>query len=214
MNFTLKGLYFIADRSLSKKSVIEDVKAAVNAGVRIVQYREKNLDDDAMTAEAKQIAGICKGKALFIVNDRVKVALASNADGVHIGPYDMDFIDVRKILGSKKIIGVTVSSLEDAKRFEDFGADYISLSPVFSTSTKKDAGEPIGLDVVRQASKSLRVPFTVIGGINFGNLGDVVEAGAESVCMMSAILKAEDVGEEIRKAERIIHEHAARKGKK
>jgi len=214
MNFTLKGLYFIADRSLSKKSVIEDVKAAVNAGVRIVQYREKNLDDDAMTAEAKQIAGICKGKALFIVNDRVKVALASNADGVHIGPYDMDFIDVRKILGSKKIIGVTVSSLEDAKRFEDFGADYISLSPVFSTSTKKDAGEPIGLDVVRQASKSLRVPFTVIGGINFGNLGDVVEAGAESVCMMSAILKAEDVGEEIKKAERIIHEHAARKSKK
>jgi thiamine-phosphate pyrophosphorylase len=214
MNFTLKGLYFITDRSLSKKSVIEDVKAAVNAGVRIVQYREKNLDDDAMIAEAKQIAGICRGKALFIVNDRIKVALASNADGIHIGPYDTDFIDVRKIFGSKKIIGVTVSSLEDAKRFEDFGADYVSLSPVFATSTKKDAGEPIGLDVVRQASKTLRVPFTVIGGINFGNLGDVVEAGAESVCMMSAILKAEDVGEEIKKAERIIHEHAARKGKK
>jgi thiamine-phosphate pyrophosphorylase len=213
MKFELKGLYFITDRSLSRKSVVEDVKAAIRGGVRIVQYREKNLDDDAMIAEAKQLAEICRNRALFIVNDRVQVALASNADGMHIGPYDTDFLEVRKALGGEKIIGVTVSSAEDAKRFERLGADYVSLSPVFVTSTKKDAGEPIGIEVISEAKKRLRIPFTVIGGINLGNLENILDAGAESVCMMSAIIAKDDVEKEVRKVEMIIHEHAARKGK-
>ncbi len=214
MKFELKGLYFITDRSLSRKSVVEDVKAAIRGGVRIVQYREKNLADDAMIAEAKQLAEICRNRALFIVNDRVKVALASSADGMHIGPYDTDFLEVRKALGGEKIIGVTVSSAEDAKRFERLGADYVSLSPVFVTSTKKDAGEPVGIEVIGEAKKRLHIPFTVIGGINLGNLESILDAGAESVCMMSAIIAKDDVEKEVRKVEMIIHEHAARTGKK
>ena len=213
MKFVLKGLYFITDRTLSKKSVVEDVEAAIRGGSRIVQYREKNLDDDAMTAEAKKLAALCRNRALFIVNDRVKVALASNADGIHIGPYDTDYLEVRKTLGGEKIIGVTVSSLEDAKRFEKLGADYVSLSPIFSTSTKKDAGKPIGLEVISEAKNRLHIPFTVIGGISFEKLEDVLDAGAQSVCMMSATIEAENVEERVRKAEMMIHEHSARKGK-
>jgi thiamine-phosphate pyrophosphorylase len=215
MKLVLQGLYFITDRALSRKSVVEDVEAAIRGGSRIVQYRDKSLDDDEMTAEAKAIAAVCKkAGVLFIVNDRVKVALASGADGIHIGPYDTDFLEVRKALGGDKIIGVTVNSADDAKRFEKLGADYVSLSPVFSTSTKKDAGEPIGLGVISEAKKRLRIPFTVIGGINFDNLNAVLDAGAESVCMMSAIIAKDDVEKEVKKVETIIHEHAARKGKK
>lgn len=206
--------YFITDRTLSKTNVIEDVEAALRAGVRVVQYREKALPAGPMIDEARKIAGMCRGKAKFIVNDRLDVALAAGADGVHIGPDDMELEDARRILGKGKIIGVSVSSVEEAKRCEEAGADYVSLSPVFATATKKDAGQPLGLNAIKDARQKLRIPFTVIGGINQANLRDVLDAGATSVCMLSAVLKANDVEAEIRKVRRLIHEHATRKGKK
>jgi thiamine-phosphate pyrophosphorylase len=99
----LKGLYFIIDRTLSKKGVIEDVISAIKGGVRIVQYREKNLSDREMLSEAKKICQICrKNGVLFIVDDRVDIALACDADGVHIGKKDIDFLDARRILGKIK----------------------------------------------------------------------------------------------------------------
>jgi thiamine-phosphate pyrophosphorylase len=206
--------YFITDRGLSRKNVIEDVEAALRAGVRVVQYREKALSTTAMIDEARKIADLCRKRALFIVNDRLDVALASNADGVHLGPDDMELEDARRILGKRKIIGVSVSSVEEAKRCEEAGADYVSLSPVFATATKKDAGQPLGLNAVKDARKKLRIPFTVIGGISQANLRSVLDAGATSVCMLSAVLKAKDVETEIRNIRRTIHEHAARTGKK
>jgi len=196
----LKGLYFIIDRTLSKKGVIEDVISAIKGGVRIVQYREKNLSDREMLSEAKKICQICrKNGVLFIVDDRVDIALACDADGVHIGKKDIDFLDARRILGENKIIGVSVNSINEAKHFEMLGADYVSLGPIFKTTTKKDAGEPIGIDVIKEAKKVLRIPFTVIGGINLDNLKSVLDAGAESVCMISAIVGKDDVEKEVRK---------------
>lgn len=206
--------YFITDRTLSRRNVIEDVEAALRAGVRVVQYREKTLPAGPMIDEARKIAELCRNRALFIVNDRLDVALASNADGVHLGPDDIELEDARRILGKGKIIGVSVSSVEEAKRCEELGADYVSLSPIFATATKKDAGQPLGIAAIREAGQKLRIPFTVIGGINQGNLPDVLDAGATSVCMMSAVLKAKDVEAEIRKVRRVIDEHSARKGKK
>ena len=206
--------YFITDRTLSRRNVIEDVEAALRAGVRVVQYREKALATAAMIDEARKIAQLCRGKAKFIVNDRLDVALASDADGVHLGPDDMNLEDARKMLGKGKIIGVSVSSIEEAKRCEEAGADYVSLSPIFATATKKDAGQPLGIAAIKEAGQKLRIPFTVIGGINQGNLPDILNAGARSVCMMSAVLKAKDVEAEIRKVRRVINEHAARRGKK
>ncbi|MEM5871387.1 MAG: thiamine phosphate synthase [Candidatus Aenigmatarchaeota archaeon] len=209
-----KGLYFITDRSLSKKGVVEDVKAAISGGAKIVQYREKNLTMKEMVREAKEISKICKkNKVIFIVNDRVDLALAVEADGVHLGQDDIDFFDARKILGKNKIIGISVSSIKEAKRFEKLGADYVSLGPIFATSTKKDAGEPIGIEAIKEAKKKLKIPFTVIGGINFENLRSVIEAGAESVCMISAII-CDDIEEKVGKVGRIINEHANRKSKK
>ena len=205
-------LYFITDRTLSKKGVIEDVKSAIKGGVRIVQYREKELPTKEMIKEAKEIRELCKyNSVIFIVNDRVDVALAVEADGVHIGPDDMDFKTARKILGNDRIIGVTAGSVEEAKRFEKLGADYIGLSPIFSTGTKKDAGEPIGLEAVRKAKETLKIPFVPIGGINQDNIQGVLNSGSRSVCMISAIM-TENVEEEVRNARRIINEHTAREG--
>lgn len=203
-------LYFITDPGLSKKGVLEDVKAAVKGGVRIVQYREKDFPTREMVEEAREIRNLCKeAKVTFVVNDRVDVALASGADGIHIGPDDMEFETARKILGEGKIIGVSVSSLEDAKKFEELGADYVSLSPIFATSTKKDAGKPIGTEVLRKANGELRIPFMAIGGITQENLPKVLDAGCKRVCMISAILTKDDVEEEVRKIRRIINDNTA-----
>ncbi|OYT58299.1 MAG: thiamine phosphate synthase [Candidatus Aenigmatarchaeota archaeon] len=192
-------LYFITDRHLSKKGIIDDVVSAIRGGVRIVQYREKEKSTREMIKEAREIGKICKQKnVVFIVDDRIDVALASGADGVHIGDDDIDFMTARKILGDSKIIGVSVRSLEDAKKYEELGADYISFGPIFKTKTKKDAGEPIGLDIIRQAKANLKIPFAVIGGINRENLKDVLNAGAERVCMISAIAGKNNVEEEVR----------------
>ncbi|MCX6817602.1 MAG: thiamine phosphate synthase [Candidatus Aenigmarchaeota archaeon] len=209
------GLYFITDRALSRSGVISDAKAAIRAGVRIVQYREKSLARERMIAEAREIAGLCKkANVTFIVNDYIDVAVASAADGLHIGPCDMPLAEARKTLGDGKIIGVTAGSVADALRFERAGADYIGLSPIFATATKKDAGQPVGLDAIREASKRLRIPFVAIGGINRENLTSVLDAGAKSVCMISAILKSGGIEKEVREIRGIINEHAARKGKK
>ncbi len=204
----LRGLYFITDRNLSRKGIVEDVKSAIRGGVKIVQYREKEKCTRKMIEEAKEIGKICSANnVVFIVDDRVDVALAVGADGVHIGEHDIDFETARKILGNEKIIGVSVRSLEDAKKFEKLGADYISFSPIFETTTKKDIGNPIGLDVIKQAKKELRTTFTVIGGITQENLEDVLNAGADSVCMISAIFKKDDVESEVRRIRGIIKRH-------
>ncbi len=201
--------YFITDRGLSKKGIMEDVRAAIKGGVKIVQYREKELPTKKMIEEAMELRKLCKyDTVIFLVNDRLDVALASDADGVHIGPDDMDYKTARKILGKDKIIGVSVSSLEEAKNFEKLGADYVSFGSVFETSTKKDAGEPIGLDVMKEAKDSLEIPFMAIGGITPENLKDVLDAGCQRVCMISAVL-AKDVEEEVRKIRRIINDNAA-----
>jgi len=208
-------LYFITDRTLSRSGVISDVAAAIRGGVRVVQYREKALPKEKMIKEAKELAGLCKkAKVIFIVNDFIDVALACDADGVHLGPCDTPLAKARKALGNGKIIGVTAGSIDEAKRFEREGADYIGLSPVFATGTKKDAGQPAGLSVVREAGKKLRIPFVAIGGINRENLDSVLDAGAKSVCMISAIIKSEDIEKEVKAIRRIINGHAARKGKK
>lgn len=202
-------LYFITDRSLSRNGILEDVRQAIKGGVRIVQYREKEFGTKRMIEEASNIRKLCKyNSVIFIVNDRADVALASGADGIHIGPDDIDYEIARSMLGKDKIIGVTASSVEDAKRLEKAGADYVALSPIFKTSTKKDAGEPLGTDVIGKARRELEIPFVAIGGINPGNLPEVVRAGAGRVCMISALLKG-DVEAEVRKARRIIHENSA-----
>ena len=136
---------------------------------------------------------LCRGRAIFIVNDRIDVALAVDADGVHIGQEDMPFTIARRLLGPDKIIGLTVHNVGEAEEAERLGADYIGLSPVFSTGTKQDAGAPCGIPMVRTVRERVRLPVVAIGGITRENVAGVISAGADSAAAISAVVCAEDV---------------------
>jgi thiamine-phosphate pyrophosphorylase len=191
-------LYLVTDSGLSKKGTLSDVRNAVEAGCRIVQYREKSRSTREMVEEASLIKGICRGKAIFLVNDRIDVALAVDADGVHIGQDDMPIAIARQLLGNDKIIGLTVHDIREALEAEMDGADYVGLSPIFETSTKKDAGEGIGPERIREVKDALGIPIVTIGGINKENCVSVVRGGADSLVAISAIVCSDDVKRETR----------------
>ena len=196
----IKGYYFITDAGLSKAGNISDVRNAVEAGVGAVQYRNKEGTTKELIGEAEKLKHICKaGSALFIVNDRVDVALAVDADGIHIGQDDMPYETARNLLGNEKKIGVTVHNVDEARHAEKSGADYVGASPVFGTTTKADAGETIGIFLIKEIKKSCKIPIVAIGGINLENAKEAVGAGADALCAISAVVKKKDVKEEIRK---------------
>jgi len=181
---TYKGFYFITDSSLTKKGIVSDAEAAIKGGATIVQYREKCMDTGPMVSEALQLKDICAGKAALIINDRVDIALAVNADGVR----------------------VTVHNLEEAKAAEAMGADYLGVSPVFHTDTKGDAGPAAGLGTLREIRAGTSLPIAAIGGIKLENLREVLDAGADTVCAMSATI-GKDVESKVREFSDIISRH-------
>lgn len=188
--------YLVTDSELSKKGTLSDVKDAVESGCRIIQYREKNKSTKEMVSEASEIKSICGDNAIFLVNDRIDVALAVGADGVHIGQDDMPICTARKLLGAEKIIGLTVHNGDEAIEAEKNGADYIGLGPIFDTSTKKDAGKGIGPAMIREVKSAIRIPVVAIGGINKENCRSVIESGADSLVAISAIVCSDDVKRE------------------
>jgi len=188
-------LYLVTDAGLSRgRSHLQIVEAAVRGGVTIVQYREKDSPTRRMIEEAAALLALCRAAGVpFIVNDRVDVALAVNADGVHVGQDDMPASLARRLIGRKKILGVSAGSVAEARKAVDDGADYIGASPVFSTPTKPDAPTPLEVDGLRAMSGAVAVPVIAIGGINRGNAGDMMRAGAVGIAVVSAIVGAEDV---------------------
>ncbi len=203
-NFRLIDFYFVTDSGLTRNSVIDDVRAAVKAGVKIVQYREKSKSTKEMVEEASRIKEICRNKAIFLVNDRIDVALAVDADGVHLGQDDMPYRTARKILGDR-IIGLTVHDIQEAAESEKLGADYVGASPIFTTKTKLDAGKAAGLRLLRGIKKHTNLPVVAIGGIDLENAGSVIRAGADSAVAISAVV-TKDVEVECRKFIRKIQE--------
>ena len=201
----IKGYYFITDADLSKKGNASDIRDAVEAGVTIVQYRSKLDDTDHMLKEARELKEICKSKAFFIINDRVGIAISVDADGVHLGQGDMPYETARELMGKDKIIGVTAHGLKEAIIAEKKGADYLGVSPVFSTTTKKDAGMPCGVELIREIKKNCRIPITAIGGITLDNAREVIEAGAHAICAISAVVTKDDVKEEIEKFQKLFN---------
>ncbi|MHC1623243.1 MAG: thiamine phosphate synthase [Candidatus Methanospirareceae archaeon] len=194
----MRGYYFITDDGLSISGTRSDVKNAVAANVVAVQYRDKKKTTEELVQEAIELKKLC-GPALFIMNDRVDVAMAAGADGVHLGQDDLPYESARKLMGNGKIIGVTVHSLDEARRAQEAGANYIAVSPIFSTTTKLDAGTAAGLQLLRDVKRHCTVPVVAIGGINMGNLYDVIEAGADCVCAISAVITKGSVRKEIEK---------------
>jgi thiamine-phosphate pyrophosphorylase len=198
----MRGYYFITDAKLSRAGNVSDVRQAVAAGVQAVQYRRPEGSARELYAEAAQLRELCRGP-LFLINDRVDIALAVGADGVHLGQRDLPLASARKLLGPGKIIGLTVHGLAEARQAEAAGADYLGVSPIFTTQTKADAGPPAGIALIQQIRSAVKIPLVAIGGITLANAPEVIRAGADGLCAISAVVCREDVRAEIEKFQRL-----------
>jgi thiamine-phosphate pyrophosphorylase len=196
--------YLVTDSRLTKHGVASDVALAVGAGCAVVQYREKDAPTRRMVEEARIIHDICRNRALFLVNDRVDVALASDADGVHLGQDDMSYGDARRLLGPNAIIGLTVHDEREAEETSRLGADYVGLSPIFPTGTKADAGEACGVGMIERVRARIAIPIVVIGGITKANVAETILAGADAAVAISAVVTSDDTTREVREFREII----------
>ena len=166
---------------------------AVQGGAAYVQLREKDLPTREFVEEATALKRLLAPRRVpLIINDRIDVALASRADGVHIGQEDMPYAIARELMGPKAIIGLSVETWQDVLASQALDVDYIGVSPVFATPTKTDAKEPWGLDGIRKIKAFSRHPLVAIGGINESNAKAVVDAGAYCLAVVSAICSADD----------------------
>lgn len=188
------SLYLVTDQDLAKgRSMIDIVRRAVAGGVSVVQLRNKSSSTRQLIQDAEDLLSLLRPLHIpLIINDRVDVALASDADGVHVGQEDMPAIQTRRLIGDDKILGVTASTPQEAYEAVSDGADYIGCNAVFWTPTKMDTGVPLGLQGFRQLVRSVSVPVVAIGGIKAENAGDLMRAGAAGVAVVSAIIAAED----------------------
>jgi len=194
----VRGYYFITEAVLSRAGNLSDVAAAVATGVRVVQYRQKQGHTRDLVAEARQLREICR-HIRFLINDRVDLALEVGADGVHLGQEDLPYPEARRILGPEKIIGVTVHNVAEALAAQAAGADYLGVSPIFSTATKADPGAPTGVELLAEIRRRVSLPLVAIGGITMANAPAVIAAGADAVCAIAAVVTKTDVRTEIGK---------------
>jgi thiamine-phosphate pyrophosphorylase len=189
------------------RSNLEVVRNMLDAGVRLVQYREKNKPVAEKLRECEIIRELThRANALFLVNDDVAVAQAVDADGVHVGQDDLPVPVVRRLLGPGKIIGLSTCSPEQARAAIAVGADYIGVGPIFATRTKKDACAPVGLAYLEWVVQHLSLPFVVIGGIKRHNIMEVVRRGATCVAMITEIVGKPDIKAQIRALRRAMQD--------
>lgn len=168
-------------------------RAAIAGGVSAIQLRDKESPLSDVLCVGRQLRRLCReADVLFFVNDRVDVALLLDADGVHVGQDDLPVHEARRLLGPGKIVGASAGSIEEAERSLVQGADYLGVGSIFATTSKPDAGEPVGTDLLRQIRRRWNVPLVGIGGIKADNAGDVMAAGADGVAVISAIFDAPD----------------------
>lgn len=202
------SLYLVTDRSLSLgRSLQEVVEEAVKGGVTMVQLREKDCTTRQFYDLAMQMKACLKPYSVpLIINDRLDIALACDAEGLHIGQSDMPYIVARKLFGKDKIIGLSVESIQDAIDANTLDVDYIGISPVFSTPTKIDTALALGLDGVREITKISCHPSVGIGGINNSNAQDIIKAGAGGLSVVSAIMSATDPKDSAMQLRKLIDE--------
>ena len=187
------SLYLITDDG-SPHSVISQVRSAIAGGASLIQYRAKNKDSAELYAEASQIAEIVhKAKKHLIINDRIDIALAVGADGVHLGPEDLPVSVARRIMGATAIIGASVSNVESAIEAELEGANYLGVGAVYDTMTKLDAGAGIGVEVITDIKSAVSIPVVGIGGIKLNNVAEVIASGADGAAVISAITREKNI---------------------
>lgn len=187
-------LYAVTDRHwLGKRSLKEVVKESLDGGVTFVQLREKTLEDDKFLEEAKELKQLCKEYNVpFVINDNVDIAIAMDADGVHVGQSDMEAGNVREKLGPDKIIGVSAQTVEQAVLAEKRGADYLGVGAVFPTGSKDDAVE-VSHETLKAICEAVSIPVIAIGGISVGNVKELAGSGIVGIAVISAIYAAKDI---------------------
>lgn len=202
-------LYLVTDRELSLgRSLEEVVSEAVAGGVTIVQLREKDASTGEFVELAKRLKTILKPYGIpLIINDRVDLALAVDAEGLHIGQSDMPYEIARKLLGPDKIIGLSVENMDDLLKANELDVDYVGISPVYGTSTKTDTAEPFGLDGLKEAVRLSMHPTVAIGGMNKSTAADVISTGCDGIAVVSAISSAENIREAASELKKIVEDN-------
>ncbi len=186
-------LYLVTDEKACKgKDFYESVEASIRGGAKIVQLREKNMDTRDFFKRALKLKEICHKHGVdFVINDRLDIAIAVDADGVHLGQSDMPIQKAKEILGHKKIIGISAKNMEEALEAQKYGADYIGVGAIFATDTKKDSGL-IDLETLKEMTDQINIPVLAIGGIGLGKLGYLKDTGIDGICVISDILGSDD----------------------
>ena len=210
LNNDMLRLYAVTDRAwLRGRTLLEQVEDALRGGATMVQLREKELDEDAFLREAMALAKLCHRYGVpLLINDNVEIARRSGADGVHVGQEDMAAEEVRGILGSDMIVGVTAKTVEQALRAQDAGADYLGSGAVFGSSTKLNA-KPMTRETLSAITSAVSIPVVAIGGIHSGNILELAGTGIAGVAVVSGIFAAENIEEKCRLLRRLAERTAA-----
>jgi thiamine-phosphate pyrophosphorylase len=190
------GFYFIASSEYSEISTIKQVELAIDAGVKVIQLREKNIDRKQMHETAAKVRELTKkAKILFIVNDYLDVAIKADADGVNLGKNDFDPEQVKKIMPDI-IVGLSVRSIEEAVEAEQKGCDYVYFGPIYKSRSGKD--NLLGVEAISELKKKLKIPIIAIGGISKDNAKEVLSADADGFVVASELFNKKDIGKEIK----------------
>ena len=200
-------LYALTDSRLALgRSVEEQARALLSAGVKIVQYREKHAHAGRMLEECRILRRLTlEAGAAFIVNDHIDIAMLVDADGVHVGQEDLPVPEVRRLLGPDKIIGLSTHSPAQAKAAVLTGADYIGVGPIFATQTKEDVCAPVGFSYLEWVTANISLPFVAIGGIKEHNIGEVAARGARCCALVSELVGAPDIAAKVRAVRAAMH---------
>jgi thiamine-phosphate pyrophosphorylase len=200
MAFTLPKLYPITDTLISRLSHAQQVELLAAGGASLVQLREKRAEPRQFYEAALEAMSIARTLGVrIIINDRVDIAIAVKADGVHLGQDDLPPDRARSLLGGNRIIGYSTHSMEQALAADLAAVDYIAIGPVFQTFTKDKPNPVVGLDAVREVKRGISKPLVAIGGITLETASSVIEAGADSVAIISDLLSAGDIAERTRR---------------
>ena len=189
------SLYLVTDRHQTNgRPLVPLIEQAVAGGLRVVQLRERDLDAPALLTLARDVqVAIKSSKALLLINDRVDVALACGAAGVHLRSDSLPVGVARKLLGAARIIGVSTHSVDEAVRAEAEGADFVVVGPIYDTPSKREYGAPLGVQSLEEAARRCRIPVLAIGGITPARLPEVKRAGASGAAVVSSILSASSI---------------------
>ncbi len=194
----ISGLYLVTNNDLlaqnSELSLHEGIEEAISGGVRVIQLREPILSAQEVYEIAKSGVRLAReNKVTFLINDRVDIMLATDADGVHLGWRSLSVGVTRELIGNKKIIGVSTHSVRESLKAQDAGADYVTIGPIYPTPSKYGILDPLGVDVLKEAVSSLEIPVVAIGGIQPEHIAEVAATGVSSLAIMSGIMGAADI---------------------